>query len=483
MPITVGHDTAKTRKTLTVGDQSIAYYSIPAATEAGLGDFSNLPAALKVVLENMLRFEDDKTVTVDDIKAFAEWGAKGGKNPREIAYRPARVLMQDFTGVPAVVAQVCEATGLEHPQILTVGFGARSLPYYTHRPARWIAPRVLPATWAAMRKDDLVLLADPEWWDAFATDPNWDLSERFEPVDLEATIRSTVDLFEGIASERGLALHLEFSAGHLGLVEADPYRLRQIVSNLLGNALKFTQEGSVRVSVVAPDDGTNVWQITVADTGIGIPADKLEQVFAAFSQVEDGSNKTYQGTGLGLAICRDLADLFGGRINVESTPEVGSKFHCYLPLSSVESESESSSDPAYNGGEAIGDRQRVLVVEDNQDNLLVSQQMLELLNYEVTEASSGHEALALMDSASYAAILMDVQMPGMDGFETTRCIREGASINSKTPIIALTANAMIGDRERCIEAGMSDYLSKPCRMKDLEDTLARWVGVGRPGLG
>ena len=103
MPITVGHDTAKTRKTLTVGDQSIAYYSIPAATEAGLGDFSKLPAALKVVLENMLRFEDGKTVTVDDIKAFAKWGAQGGKNPREIAYRPARVLLQDFTGVPAVV--------------------------------------------------------------------------------------------------------------------------------------------------------------------------------------------------------------------------------------------------------------------------------------------------------------------------------------------------------------------------------------------
>ena len=103
MPITVGHDTAKTRKTLKVGDQSLAYYSIPAATAAGLGDFSNLPAALKVVLENMLRFEDGKTVSVDDIKAFAEWGAKGGKNPREIAYRPARVLMQDFTGVPAVV--------------------------------------------------------------------------------------------------------------------------------------------------------------------------------------------------------------------------------------------------------------------------------------------------------------------------------------------------------------------------------------------
>ena len=103
MPITVGQDTAKTRKTLTVGEQSIAYYSIPAATEAGLGDFSKLPAALKVVLENMLRFEDGKTVSVDDIKAFAEWGAKGGKNPREIAYRPARVLLQDFTGVPAVV--------------------------------------------------------------------------------------------------------------------------------------------------------------------------------------------------------------------------------------------------------------------------------------------------------------------------------------------------------------------------------------------
>ena len=103
MPITVGHDTAKTRKTLSDGDQSIAYYSLAAATEAGLGDFSKLPAALKVVLENMLRFEDDKTVAVDDIKAFAAWGAQGGKNPREIAYRPARVLLQYFTGVPTVV--------------------------------------------------------------------------------------------------------------------------------------------------------------------------------------------------------------------------------------------------------------------------------------------------------------------------------------------------------------------------------------------
>ncbi|MGB0799471.1 MAG: aconitase family protein, partial [Planktomarina sp.] len=103
MTITVGQDTAKTRRTLSAGTQSVDYYSIPAATEAGLGDFSKLPAALKVVLENMLRFEDGKTVSVDDIKAFAEWGANGGKNPREIAYRPARVLMQDFTGVPAVV--------------------------------------------------------------------------------------------------------------------------------------------------------------------------------------------------------------------------------------------------------------------------------------------------------------------------------------------------------------------------------------------
>ena len=112
MPITVGHDSAKTRKTLTVGDQSIAYYSIPAATAAGLGDFANLPAALKVVLENMLRFEDGKTVSTDDIKAFATWGANGGKNPREIAYRPARVLMQDFTGVPAVVDLAAMRDGL-----------------------------------------------------------------------------------------------------------------------------------------------------------------------------------------------------------------------------------------------------------------------------------------------------------------------------------------------------------------------------------
>ena len=112
MTIQVGHDSAKTRKTLSVGSQNIAYYSIPAAEAAGLGDFSKLPAALKVVLENMLRFEDGKTVTQDDIKAFAEWATKGGKNPREIAYRPARVLMQDFTGVPAVVDLAAMRDGL-----------------------------------------------------------------------------------------------------------------------------------------------------------------------------------------------------------------------------------------------------------------------------------------------------------------------------------------------------------------------------------
>ena len=112
MPITVGQDTAKTRKTLTVGNQSVAYYSIPAAESAGLGDFSRLPAALKVVLENMLRFEDGKTVSVDDIKAFSTWADQGGKNPREIAYRPARVLMQDFTGVPAVVDLAAMRDGL-----------------------------------------------------------------------------------------------------------------------------------------------------------------------------------------------------------------------------------------------------------------------------------------------------------------------------------------------------------------------------------
>ncbi|WP_435312383.1 aconitase family protein, partial [Primorskyibacter sedentarius] len=114
MPITVGQDTAKTRKTLSVGDQSFAYYSIPAAEAAGLGDFSKLPAALKVVLENMLRFEDGNTVTVDDIKAFAEWAQTGGKNPREIAYRPARVLMQDFTGVPAVVDLAAMRDGIKN---------------------------------------------------------------------------------------------------------------------------------------------------------------------------------------------------------------------------------------------------------------------------------------------------------------------------------------------------------------------------------
>ncbi|MEL7297006.1 MAG: ATP-binding protein [Pseudomonadota bacterium] len=298
-----------------------------------------------------------------------------------------------------------------------------------------------------------------------------------ESMNLHLALTRTIELFRGVAQQRGLSLHFDYPDDAPRFVEADPVRIRQIVSNLVSNAIKFTEEGDVTLRVQAPVGSASIWQIAVADTGIGIAADQLESVFGAFSQVDDGSTRRYEGTGLGLAISRELARLYGGDIIVASTKGRGTVFTVSLPLpvcaeQKIVEVALSTPSPTSN---AVGCH--VLVVEDNSVNQRVVTAMLERLGCQVSIAASGDEALTVFAENDADLILMDCQMPVMDGFEATRALREREAARAgsrRVPIIALTANAMAGDRERCLSAGMDDYLTKPVRADDLRDMLSRW---------
>ena len=304
-----------------------------------------------------------------------------------------------------------------------------------------------------------------------------EMTLRREAVNLHRALTRTVELFRGVAQQRGLTLHFDYPDEAPRLVEADPVRIRQIVSNLVSNAIKFTEAGAVTLRVKGPVAPDSIWQIVVEDTGIGIAADQIESVFGAFSQVDDGSTRRYEGTGLGLAISRELARLFGGDITVASTLGRGTVFTVALPLPVCAEQQIVDVVPPSSSPTASEFGCHVLVVEDNSVNQRVVTAMLERLGCRVSIAASGDEALTRFAANEADLILMDCQMPVMDGFEATRALREreAASISSRrVPIIALTANAMAGDKERCLSAGMDDYLTKPVRADDLRGVLTRW---------
>ena len=257
----------------------------------------------------------------------------------------------------------------------------------------------------------------------------------------------------------------------------DPHRLRQVLMNLLGNALKFTAEGRVGVSadIAAHDDAGLLIHFAVYDTGIGIPADKQKLVFEAFRQADGSTTRKYGGTGLGLAICSKLVDLMGGAIRVESEPGKGSTFHFTARFQTISQASAGEDNQPtdtlslQNMAEAVsGPTARpsavlsVLLAEDNLVNQRLAKRLLEKRGHVVTTAGTGGEAVAHASAARFHVILMDLQMPDMDGFETTAQIRLLEKTGgTHTPIIALTAHAMKGDRERCLAAGMDAFVNKP----------------------
>ncbi len=309
-------------------------------------------------------------------------------------------------------------------------------------------------------------------------------SLRITPVDVRRVCQVAVQTFQANATAKGISLRFDSSrfSTALPLVCADEEKLRRVVMNLVSNAIKFTSIGGVtlRLRGSRVSDGVKI-AISIADTGIGIPSDKTSLLFEPFFQVESGMSRSYGGTGLGLAISRQLAQAMRGTVRVKSAPARGSVFYVtlVLPESFEQPESvpsRSSSVPANVAG-ARG--KTVLLVEDNAVNAFISAASLESMGVASIRAGDGNEAVDLYRRRRFDAVLMrSCEMPVMDGFAATRLIREFevSSGMPRTPIIALTANALKGDREYCLQQGMDDYLSKPIELHQLGVLVAKWLG-------
>lgn len=308
------------------------------------------------------------------------------------------------------------------------------------------------------------------------------------PFALQTLVFGTVRMLEVNATRKGLRLSCEMGPEVPNAVEGDADRLRQVLVNLVGNAIKFTPQGEVRIRAFTElaEETAVVVRFSVTDTGIGIPADKLEAIFEAFEQVDHSNSRRYGGTGLGLAISRELVHLMGGRIWAESTPGSGSTFHFTARFLLASCPVEEAA-PAAPKEVAKARPLKVLLAEDNTVNQRLASRLLEKQGHRVSTVSNGLEAISAVERDSFDAVLMDVQMPLMDGLDATRRIRERERLSGRhVPIIALTARAMSGDSEVCVEAGMDAFLSKPVHADDLMRVLAAVTEADSPkaaGLG
>jgi CheY-like chemotaxis protein len=315
--------------------------------------------------------------------------------------------------------------------------------------------------------------------------------------------------FELRARQKGLSLRCELAPDLPAAVSVDPGRLRQVLVNLLANAVKFTLEGTVTLAVghAGPlPDGRIELVFAVRDTGIGIAPDRLEAIFQPFTQADTSMTRRFGGTGLGLTISSRLVALMGGWLSVRSTERVGSEFMLRLPAplasaSDIADVADGTSEtPRPMSGDAVAlapgadaadhtnahDTLHVLVAEDNPVNQRIVQQLLRKRKLTVTLADDGRQAVDAFQAGRFDLVLMDVQMPEMNGFEAVAAIRalEQAQGRPHTPIVAVTAHAMVGDREKCLEAGMDAYLSKPVRRQLLFELVDELLGGGRgPGTG
>jgi PAS domain S-box-containing protein len=296
------------------------------------------------------------------------------------------------------------------------------------------------------------------------------------PFDLHATLREIVELLRFRASARRTELVLVLHPAVPEWVWGDPGRLRQVLTNLVGNAVKFTEGGRVEVEAERLADGR--LRFRVADTGIGIPQEVRGRLFTLFSQADSSTSRRFGGSGLGLAISQRIVEQMSGEIGYESTPDVGSVFWFILPF---EAATPPASAPFLPAGEAStrpdGLRYRILVAEDNAINQLVITHELAALGYEVVAVNNGVEALETLEQQAFDLVLMDCQMPEIDGYEASRRIRASPGEIRRIPIVALTAHALKEDLERCLAAGMNDTITKPFREDVLRQKLERWLGV------
>jgi PAS domain S-box-containing protein len=305
---------------------------------------------------------------------------------------------------------------------------------------------------------------------------------------LSGLVAGAVDTLRPQAGAKGLAIGAEIEPGSNDALSGDPTRIRQILFNLLSNAVKFTQRGEIRVGVGTAPLGGGRTRVTLAvsDTGIGLDAAQQARLFEPFSQADSSTTRRYGGTGLGLSIVRRLAQLMGGDVAVDSAPGAGSTFTVTLALDAAPAESPLAAllkpEPAPVPVPVLpnGSGARLLVVDDHPINREVLVRQLGLLGLAADTAEDGVEALAAFAPGRFAAILADLHMPAMDGYELTRQVRvvEAQAGAVRTPVVAVTANAMRGEEERCLAAGMDAYLAKPVAIARLRATLQRWLAIG-----
>jgi signal transduction histidine kinase/ActR/RegA family two-component response regulator len=290
-----------------------------------------------------------------------------------------------------------------------------------------------------------------------------------ESFDLAPLVTGVVDILSPRAHAKGIGITADVDPNVPARLTGDPGRIRQILINLAGNAVKFTETGSVILRAGLDESGRV--RLSVEDTGIGIPADKIGGLFTMFTQVDASTARRYGGTGLGLAICKSLTELMGGSIGADSVEGQGSRFHVTLPLAVGAPQPGRPAEPPLSPVQAA--HLRILVVDDNVVNQQVAQGLLRKLGHAVDIAASGIEAVGAVRSRLYDVVLMDIQMPEMDGYEATAAIRAMPDAKAAaTPIIAMTANAMQGDDQRCLQAGMDGYISKPVNRDKLTAGLA-----------
>lgn len=309
------------------------------------------------------------------------------------------------------------------------------------------------------------------------------------PFNLNLTVDSAVSLFAETARGKGLQLVFASEPGMPAMVCGDAGRLRQIVLNLVGNAVKFTGHGKVTVTLAADPPtrpGSRSFRIAVRDTGIGIPNEALARIFEAFDQADGSLARTHGGTGLGLTIVRELTRLMGGSVAVESAVGVGSCFTVMLqlPLAAEEALADRvlpAPSPRDDGvsplAPAAASRRTILLAEDNPTTQELMAILLRNAGFDLTIVDDGHGVLEKTATAHFDLIFMDCQMPNLDGLETSRRLRQGGV---STPIVALTAHARREDEENCLAAGMNDFLGKPFRRHELQEVLSRWLPGNNP---
>ena len=296
---------------------------------------------------------------------------------------------------------------------------------------------------------------------------------------LRRTINDTVKTMASSAYVKGVAMTTVVPEKLPDNLCGDQLRLKQILLNLISNAVKFTEKGTITISAAMEEEqGTEMLlRLSVADTGIGIKSDQLQKIFEPFNQADSSTTRRFGGTGLGLSICRKLADLMGGRIWAESSEKEGSQFHLLLPFDVCKNKRKTCRKQAGSSLSWQGTPLRILLAEDHEINLQFMVQMLEMLGHSMDVARNGSEALQKWEKGSYDLVLMDVQMPVMDGIKATRSIREREVGGFRTPVIALTAHALREDREKFSNFGFDGYVSKPVNLKVLHEEIIRCLGL------